>query len=51
MLLKGSGARRVKVGGVVRVPENDADYTSRGRPFICVELNLRCLARGKFACY
>ena len=52
MLLKGSGLGRVRVEGkVVRVPEDDADCVSRGRPFVCVDLNLRRLARGESARY
>ena len=43
MLLKGSGLGRVRFAWwwVVRVPEDDTDYASRGRPFVCVELNVR----------
>ena len=33
------------------VPEDDTDCASRGRPFVCVELNLRRLARGEPAYY
>ena len=52
MLLKGSGLGQVWMGGrVARVPEDDTDCASRGRPFVCVELNLRRFARGEFACY
>ena len=52
MLLKGSGLGWVGVGGVVvGVPQDDTDCASRGRPFVCVDLNLRRLIRGEFACY
>jgi hypothetical protein len=35
---------------MVRVSLGDTDCALRGRPFACVGLNLRRLARGKFAC-
>ena len=53
MLLGGSGLGWVGVGlggDVVRVSQDDADCALRGRPFVCVELNLRRLARGEPAC-
>ena len=50
MLLDGTGIGWVRVGGeewvAVRVPEDDADCASRGRPFVCVELNSCRLTRG-----
>ena len=36
---------------MVRVPEDDTDCASRGRPFVCVGMNLRRLTRGESACY
>ena len=51
MLLEGSGLGRVRVeGGVVRVPQGKTDSALRGRPFVCVDLNLRRLARRESAC-
>ena len=51
-VIEGLGVRAGQGGGVVVwVPEDDADCASRGRPFVCVDLNLRCLTRGEFACY
>ena len=53
MPLKGSGLGRVRVGGglVVKVPKDDTGCASCGHLFVCVNLNLRRLAGGEFACY
>ena len=50
---RGLGVWAVRVGGcrVVRVPRDDTDCASRGRPFGCVDLNLRRLVRWESKCY
>ena len=50
-VIEGLGVGAVKGCGGVRVPDDDIECASRGRPFVCVELNLLRLARGDFACY
>ena len=48
VLLKGLGLGRVKLGGV-RVPQDDTDCVSRGRPLVRVELNMCRPVRGESA--
>ena len=43
MLLKGSGLGRIRfeIGvGVVKVPDDDSDCASRGRPYVFVNIEL-----------
>ena len=49
-VIEGLGVRVGKCGGVVTVPNGDTNCASRGRPFVCVKLNLRRLDRREYAC-
>jgi hypothetical protein len=53
VLLEGAGLGRVEVGEgrVVIVSQDGADCALRSRPFVCIGLNLRRLARGESAYY